>query len=135
MLDRMGLSECYKGASQTRFCNHVRRKPLVTMLEGTPMDRFEHIGQATTAENGEVEFTDLGPPGDARNSLSSWAASTLLDWQRSPRRRHHRRHWRLASALGILLLLVTLFSLNNGLSLLIMKSLHTPALHPQSKKV
>jgi len=74
------------------------------------MDRFERLGQETTAEDGEAEFTDLGPPDDARGSLSSRVASALLDWQRPLK----RGHWRLASALGILLLLVILFGLSNG---------------------
>jgi len=91
------------------------------------MDHFEHIEQETTTEDDEIEFTDLDPPGKARNSLSSWVASTLLDWQRSPR----RRHWRLASALGILLLLVILFSLNHVASSLIVNSFRTTLFPPR----
>ncbi len=94
------------------------------------MDRFEHIWLETTMEDSEVEFTDLGPPGDARNSLSSWAAYTLLDWQCSPRGRHYRRHWRLASILGILLLLVTLFSLSTGRFSLVVHSFNTALFPP-----
>jgi WD40 repeat protein len=96
------------------------------------MDRFEHIGQETTTEDSEVEFTDLGLHDDARNSISSWTAYTLLDWQRSPRRWHYRRHWRLASALGILLLLATLFSLSTGRFSLVVHSFNT-ALFPPSR--
>ncbi len=90
----------------------------------------EKLSQEKTYDDFTVEITDLSD--QTENGLRMSVALVLLEWQRSPKK---RRHVRWLNRLGIALLLVILFSLNNGLSLLIMKSLHTPALHPQSKSI
>jgi Anaphase-promoting complex subunit 4 WD40 domain len=86
------------------------------------MDSLEHAEQEPAEQDGEVAFTDLDPLCDAGSQQSSWLASAVLDWQRSPQRLRSRRRWRLASMLGLLLLLVILFSLNQVASSLIVKS-------------
>ncbi len=83
----------------------------------------------TPEEDVTVEITDLGLPDQRENSLLLALAPTLLEWQRSPK----TRQWvRWISRVGIPLLLIILFSLNAGFSLLIMKSLHAPVPRPKS---
>jgi hypothetical protein len=89
------------------------------------MDSLEHTEQETAEEDDEVELTDLDPLCDAGNQQSSWLASTVLDWQRSPQRLRSRRRWRLASTLSLLLLLVILFALNRGPSSFIVNGFTT----------
>jgi hypothetical protein len=94
------------------------------------MDSLKHAEQETAEQDDEVEFTDLDPFCDAGNQKSSWLASTVLDWQRSPHRLRYRRRRRLASTLSLLLLLVMLFSLNHVSSSLIVKSFRTTFFPP-----
>jgi hypothetical protein len=84
------------------------------------------VEQEETEEDVTVEITDLGLPDQRENSLLLALAPTLLEWQRSPK----TRQWvRWISRAGIALLLIILFSLNAGFSLLIMKSLHASVEH------
>ena len=96
------------------------------------MLRYEtkSIEQERTDDDVTVEITDL--PEQTENGLHMSVALVLLEWQRSPKK---RRYLRWLNRLGIALLLVILFSLNNGLSLLIMRSVNTPSLHPQSESI
>lgn len=80
------------------------------------MHDAESTEQEKTAEDLEVEFTDLDLPDDTDSSKSLLLAFTLLNWQHSLKRLHYRRYWRLVSTLSILLMLVVLFSLSNELS-------------------
>ncbi len=89
------------------------------------MDSLEHAEQETAEEDDEVEFTGLDPLGDAGSQKSSWLASIVLDWQRSPHRLRYRRRWRLTSTLSLLLLLVILFALNRGPSSFIVNGFTT----------
>src|SRR5713226_9154401 len=83
----------------------------------------EYIEQQTE-EDFACEITDLDQSDHAESNTTCWLASKLLAWQRlSPR----RRHWRLASALGVLLLLVTFFGLNKGAFSRPRSLLHSPA--------
>lgn len=77
-------------------------------------------------EDDEVEVTDLEPLGNASNSMSSWLASIVLDWQRALQSRRSRRRWRVGSAMGVLLLLITLFTLNHGPFAFLVKGFSTP---------
>ncbi len=88
------------------------------------------IEQETVEDNGEVELTDLDPPHKTDSRASSWFRFALLTWQRPPRKWHYRRYWRLASAPGILLLLVILCSLSHGFSLPILSSFRTALFSP-----
>jgi hypothetical protein len=90
------------------------------------------IEQKAMGEDVIVEITDLGLPDENESSLPMSLAPTLLEWQRSPKKRGCLR-W--MSRLGIPLLLIILFSLNNGFSLLITKGLNAPALHPESESI
>jgi hypothetical protein len=93
------------------------------------------IEQETGEDTGVVELTDLNPPHTTDSKTSSWFISALLTWQRSPGKWHYRRYWRLASAPGVLLLLVILFTLSNGFSSPIVNSFSMalfPPLHPSS---
>ncbi len=90
-----------------------------------------HIEQETGEDTGEVELTDLDPPHKTDSKASSWFISALLTWQRPPGKWHYRRYWRLASAPGVLLLLVMLFTLSNGFSSPIVNSFRM-ALFPPS---
>lgn len=85
----------------------------------------ESIEQEKTYDDFTVEITDI--PDQTENGLRMSAACVVREWQRSPKK---RRYVRWLNRLGIALLLVILFSLNNGFSLLIMKSFNTPSLHP-----
>src|SRR5260370_29874557 len=96
------------------------------------MNNLEHIEQGTSEEDVRVEITDLDPPDNIGSSTSSWFASTLLVWQRSPNKRRYKRYWRLASAPGILLLLLLLFSLSHGFSSPVVSSFRT-ALFPPAR--
>jgi WD40 repeat protein len=89
-----------------------------------------HIEQKTTEEDVEIEITDLDLPDNTGNSTSSWFMSALLAWQRSPNKRRFKRYWHLASAPGILLLLVILCSLSHGFSLPIVSSFGTALFSP-----
>ena len=89
-----------------------------------------HIEQEIAEEDGEVELTDLDPPGKTDNATSSWFRSALLAWQRSPNKRYLKRYWRLASAPGIVLLLVLLCTLSHGLSLPIVNSFRMALFSP-----
>src|SRR5438034_532600 len=95
------------------------------------MKNLGHIGPETTEEDCEVEIIDLDPPDDTGGSTSSWLASALLQWQRSPNGQRYRRYWRLTCALCIVLFIVTLFSLIHMSSLFIEHSFKT-ALYPSS---
>ncbi len=79
-----------------------------------------------------VEMTDLGPPERSDKSFPPSLAPILLAWQASPK---SRRCMRLVSHLGIPLLLIILFSLNNGFSLLIRKSSYAPVPRPGSDSI
>jgi len=74
------------------------------------MHNTEYIEQQTE-EDLEFEITDLDPSDHVGSNTNSWLDTTLLAWQRLPLK---RRRWRLASALGLLLLLAMLFSLNKA---------------------
>jgi hypothetical protein len=65
-------------------------------------------------EDDGVEVTDLELSGEAGSGMSSWLASTVLDWQRALQGGRARRRWRVGSTIGLLLLLVILFTLNRG---------------------
>jgi len=83
------------------------------------------IEQEAMREEVIVEMTELGLPDQSKSSLPLAFAPALLAWQSSPK----TRQWvRWISRVGIPLLLIILFSLNNGFSLLIMKHLNAPAL-------
>jgi WD40 repeat protein len=90
------------------------------------------IEQEEFAEDVIVEMTDLGLADQSEKSLPLSLTPVLLAWQREP---SSRRCMRWVSRLGIPLLLIILFSLNNGFSLLIMKSVHAPAQHPKSESI
>src|SRR5215469_3240643 len=84
--------------------------------QGSPLQRedamqdLEYPAQHTAAAI-ELEITNLDPSDHAGSTTTCWVSSKLLAWQRlSPR----RRSFRLASAVGVLLLLGTFFSLNTG---------------------
>src|SRR5215469_17115516 len=95
-----------------------------------PMHDKVPIEQEAMGEDLIVELTDLGLPDQSENRLPLSLASALLAWQRSPK----TRPWvRWVSRVGIALLLILLFTLNNGFSLLIMKSLHAPVPPPKSE--
>lgn len=86
--------------------------------------------QETLGEEIIVEMTDLGLPDQSESSLLAALAPTVLEWQRSPK----ARSWlRWISRVAIPLLLLLLFSLTNGFSLLIMKQLKAPAARAQSE--
>jgi WD40 repeat protein len=89
-----------------------------------------HSEQEIAEEDGEVELTDLDPPGKTDSGTSSWFRSTLLAWHYSSNKRYLKRYWRLASAPGILLLLVLLCTLSHGLSLPIVSSFSTALFSP-----
>jgi hypothetical protein len=95
-----------------KMLEHVGRVP-----GGTPMDHVEYD---------EVEFMDLDPSGDAGSSTSSWWASIVQERQRPPQRRRSRRRWQLGSAMGWLVLLVILFTLNHGSLSFVVNSFRTP---------
>ncbi len=78
--------------------------------EEAAMHDTDYIEQQT-AEDIEFEITDLDPSEHVGSNTTSWLDTRLLAWQRLPPR---RRHWRLASALGVVLLLVTFVNLNKG---------------------
>jgi WD40 repeat protein len=96
------------------------------------MNNLEHIEQGTSEEDVGVEITDLDPPGKTDSGTSSWFRSALLAWQRSPNKRRYKRYWRLASAPGILLLLLLLFNLGHGFSSPVVSSFST-ALFPPAR--
>ncbi len=90
------------------------------------------IEQEALGEEVFVEMTDLGLPDESESSLPLSLAPALLAWQRSPK---SRRCMRWISRVGIPLLLIILFSLNNGFSLLIMKHLNAPALRSKFESI
>jgi len=90
------------------------------------------IEQEAMGEDVIVEMTDLGLPDQRESGLPLSLAPALLAWQRSPKSRQYMR-W--VSRVGIPLLLIILFSLNNGFSLLIMKHLNAPALRSKSESI
>jgi WD40-like Beta Propeller Repeat len=86
------------------------------------MQDLENLEQQT--KDIEFEITDLDQSDHIGGNITSWSASKLLAWQGlSPR----RRGFRLASALGVLLLLAMLFSLNTGAFSHPRSVLHPPA--------
>ena len=87
------------------------------------MHDTDYIEQQT-AEDIEFEITDLDPSEHVGSNTTSWLDTRLLAWQRLPPR---RRHWRLASALGVVLLLVTFVNLNKGAFSRPRSLLHSPA--------
>src|SRR6266566_10170847 len=91
--------------------------------EEAAMHDTDYIEQQT-AEDIEFEITDLDPSEHVGSNTTSWLDTRLLAWQRLPPR---RRHWRLASALGVVLLLVTFVNLNKGAFSRPRSLLHSPA--------
>src|SRR6266702_2258172 len=91
--------------------------------EEAAMHDTDYIEQQT-AEDIEFEITDLDPSEHVGSNTTSWFDTRLLAWQRLPPR---RRHWRLASALGVVLLLVTFVNLNKGAFSRPRSLLHSPA--------
>ncbi len=87
------------------------------------MHDTDYIEQQTE-EDIELEITDLDQSDHVGSNTTCWLASKLLAWQRLPPR---RRRWRLGSALGVLLLLVTFFGLNKGAFSRPISLLHSPA--------
>jgi len=84
---------------------------LWTGYEEAAMHDTDYIEQETEEEDFACEITDLDQSDHVGSSTTSSLASRLLAWQRTPPK---RRYWRLSSALGLLLLLVTFFGLNEA---------------------
>jgi hypothetical protein len=84
------------------------------------MGDSEDIEQETAADS-EVDITDLNPSDQVGRNTMSWYAVRPAVWQRTP---PMKRHCRLASALGLLLLLVTIFNLNTASKTLLVSLVH-----------
>jgi WD40 repeat protein len=90
------------------------------------------IEQEAMGEDVIVEMSDLGLPDESESLLPLSLAPALLAWQRSAK---SKRCMRWVSRVGIPLLLIILFSLNNSFSLLIMKRLNAPAQRSESESI
>ena len=73
-----------------------------------------------------VEITDLEPANHARKDPSSWLTHTMLDWQRSPK----RKPWQFTGIICVLVLLISIVSISTGLPSLIMNNVRS-VLAPQ----
>ena len=90
------------------------------MADSHPIEQYPIEDEYT------VEITDLEPANYARNDLTSWLTHMILDWQHSP----NRKTWQYTGIVCVLVLLISIVSINTALPLLIINSVRS-VLAPQ----